>query len=109
MSAGYFLVDNVWLDEEARARYVQAVGDTVDEYGGEFVASGPDHETLEGDWRFAARAPQSVRPYEDHLLRGRLTIPAGAGQRERPRGAAGAADAAGAAGRTAAIAPAIRR
>ncbi len=55
MSAGYFLVDVAWLDDDARGRYVGAIGETVAAYGGEFVASGPDYEMLEGDWRFDGR------------------------------------------------------
>lgn len=50
MSAGYFLVDVQWDDEDGRDRYVQAIADVVAAYGGEFVTRRPALEPLEGDW-----------------------------------------------------------
>lgn len=55
MSAGYFLVDVEWTDEDGRDRYAKAIGDVVAAYGGEFITRRPEYESLEGDWHFDGR------------------------------------------------------
>jgi uncharacterized protein (DUF1330 family) len=53
--AGYFLVDVVWTEEEGHRRYVEQLGETLDAFGGEYVARGPEYTSLEGDWKLDGR------------------------------------------------------
>lgn len=55
MSGGFLLVDVEWLDDDARARYVEQVEESVAAFDGEFVARSPEYVTLEGEWRFDGR------------------------------------------------------
>lgn len=51
--AGYVLADVEWHDAEARARYVELIGPTLKDYGGEFVVGTHDVDVKEGDWQHA--------------------------------------------------------
>jgi uncharacterized protein (DUF1330 family) len=48
--AGYVLADVEWFDDQGRARYVELLGPTLEQYGGEFVAGTRDVRVKEGDW-----------------------------------------------------------
>ena len=49
--AGYVIADVTVEDREQYAEYRRQVTPTLEQYGGEFLVRGGEHDTLEGTWR----------------------------------------------------------
>ncbi len=49
--AGYVIADVEVLDPVKFAEYRELVAPTLEAHGGEFLANGGEHETLEGSWQ----------------------------------------------------------
>lgn len=52
--AAYVLVQVTVHDPDNFVEYLDKVHDVVESFGGEYLASGPDYEVLEGDWALDA-------------------------------------------------------
>jgi uncharacterized protein (DUF1330 family) len=48
--SGYVIADVDWADEDARLQYLELLAPTLDQFGGQFIASATSATVEEGDW-----------------------------------------------------------
>ncbi|MHB1988062.1 MAG: DUF1330 domain-containing protein [Acidimicrobiales bacterium] len=49
--SGYVVADVTWANDDDRRQYIELLGPSLLEHGGEMVARIRDVEVMEGDWR----------------------------------------------------------